>query len=157
MFAKELRNPERFSHLRNLFIIIPPLTINFVEYLISARSRLMRGQNSSDYIFVDDGFATGIGFMLSVLKQDFFFDSLNWFKSVNRSLKRSMDSNNKDELSAHKNKDQSFALTLSIRSGRLAELQSEFKYLKFTLHSARMFFNCNQAEDDAEEHFLEDI
>lgn len=62
VFAKEFRNFEKFAHLRNFFIIIPALTINYVEYIFACRARLgKRGiaTDINDFTFVDDGFSMG--------------------------------------------------------------------------------------------------
>uniref|UniRef100_A0AC34G890 WASH complex subunit 7 C-terminal domain-containing protein n=1 Tax=Panagrolaimus sp. ES5 TaxID=591445 RepID=A0AC34G890_9BILA len=78
VFAKEFRNYEKFSHLRNFFIIIPPLTINYVEHILGCRSKIgRRAQTDSDFTFVDDGFCLGIAYISTLLNQTYFFDSLN--------------------------------------------------------------------------------
>lgn len=60
VFAKESRNFEKFAHLRNFFIIVPPLTINYVEHILTCRSRIgKRSAGETDYTFVDDGFSVG--------------------------------------------------------------------------------------------------
>jgi WASH complex subunit 7 len=51
---------DKFGHLRNFFIIIPPLCINFVEHMIASKLRLgRRTQQDEDLTFVDDGFSLG--------------------------------------------------------------------------------------------------
>lgn len=51
---------EKFGHLRNFFIIIPPLCMNYVEHMIASRLRLSRRvQQEEDLTFVDDGFSLG--------------------------------------------------------------------------------------------------
>ncbi|CAD5211962.1 unnamed protein product [Bursaphelenchus okinawaensis] len=157
VFSKELRNMDRFSHLRNLFILIPPLSINYVEYLFSSKTRSLK-TNAPDHelIFVEDGFPMGVAFVMSLLNQDYFFDSLNWFDSVKNNLNGATQNTQKEEQNALKNKDNFFAQTLAIRLARFQEIDAEFDYLKYNLQSARMLFKSSQANESDDEHFLED-
>jgi len=43
VFAEEMRSPKN-SHLQTFFILVPALTINFVEHLLAAKDKLQRGQ-----------------------------------------------------------------------------------------------------------------
>lgn len=52
-----LRDPENI-HLQNFFMIIPPLTINFVEYMLKAKEKITK-KDKMDALFTDDGFAMG--------------------------------------------------------------------------------------------------
>lgn len=71
-------------HLKNFFIIIPALTINFVENTITCKERLNKNRN--DAAFTDDGFAMGLAFIIELLQQEEHFDSLHWFHSVKTKL-----------------------------------------------------------------------
>lgn len=56
VFASEFRN-ENNVHLRNFHMIIPPLTLNFVNYMLSTKDKVFttrKGQTPS-YCFCDDG------------------------------------------------------------------------------------------------------
>ncbi|CAD5216482.1 unnamed protein product [Bursaphelenchus xylophilus] len=158
VFSKELRNLERFAHLRNFFILIPPLSINYVEYLFASKAKSLKTSSADhELIFVEDGFPMGVAFILSVLNQDYFFDSVNWFESVQINLNNLLKVTQKEEQTAQRNKDNFFAQTLAIRLARFQEIEAEFDYLSYNLQSSRMFFNSNQVIDDEDEHFLEDI
>ncbi|VDD91054.1 unnamed protein product [Enterobius vermicularis] len=83
VFSKELRNFEKYEHLRNFYVIVPSLTVNYVESILNCKGTLGRRsqQNSS---FTDDGFVLGIAFILTTLDQIGKFESLNWFASVEK-------------------------------------------------------------------------
>lgn len=124
VFAKEFRNYEKFSHLRNFFIIVPPLTINYIEHIVACRSKIgRRAQTDSDFTFVDDGFCLGIAYILTLLNQTYFFDSLNWFDSVFDKLDTEINRDLEEQKAAQKRKDESFSQTLAIRIQRLQNLQ----------------------------------
>jgi hypothetical protein len=57
---------EKMAHLRHFYVIIPPLCINFVEYIISAKDKLGR-KNKSGAAFTDDGFAMGLAYVAHFL------------------------------------------------------------------------------------------
>jgi WASH complex subunit 7 len=61
VFTTELRNLEKFSHLRHFFMIVPALTINYIDHIFVCRSRLekQRGDADCGATFVDDGFSAG--------------------------------------------------------------------------------------------------
>ena len=66
VFAEEMRSPKN-SHLQSFFILVPALTINFVEHLLAAKDKLQRGQLGA--AFTDDGFAMGLAYLLNLLAQ----------------------------------------------------------------------------------------
>ena len=39
---------EQNTHLRNFYIIVPPLCVNFMEHMMSARDRLNKGKHGKD-------------------------------------------------------------------------------------------------------------
>jgi WASH complex subunit 7 len=66
-------------------MIVPALTINFIDNLLIAKEKLGKAK-ANDMYFTDDGFSLGVAYILRVLKQSFHFDCLNWFKSVGHKL-----------------------------------------------------------------------
>ena len=72
-----------------IFMILPALTINFVETSRIAKDRMQRLKaggrnraNQSDAYFTDDGFALGCAFILTTLKLGRRFDTLHWFDTL---------------------------------------------------------------------------
>ena len=64
VFASELRS-DKNAHLKAFHVIVPPLTINFVEHMISAKDRITK-KNKTGAAFTDDGFAMGVAYILKV-------------------------------------------------------------------------------------------
>lgn len=56
-FLSHFRNPSN-THLKNFYIIVPPLTINFVEHSLTCKEKLFK-KDKTDSAFTDDGFALG--------------------------------------------------------------------------------------------------
>lgn len=50
-------NSKNNSHLNNFYIIIPSLTLNFIEHSINSKEKMYK--KSKGAMFTDDGFAVG--------------------------------------------------------------------------------------------------
>lgn len=74
------------KHMRQFYIIIPALTINFVESLQRGKEKVSKKRQVGTY-FSDDGFAVGLAYILRVLHQNKRFMTLNWFESIEQNLK----------------------------------------------------------------------
>ncbi|XP_071816027.1 WASH complex subunit 4-like [Apostichopus japonicus] len=144
VFSPEFRSAKNM-HLKNFFTILPPLTLNFVEYSISCKEKLNK-KNKIGAAFTDDGFAMGVAYILKLLDQYQDFDSLHWFHSVKYHY-------NKEKEKVKKQQgDEKLQQTSSLTIKRLETYQREFDLLYYSLSSARVFFRADKtAEEEQEE------
>ncbi|KAJ2942683.1 hypothetical protein O0L34_g11224 [Tuta absoluta] len=134
VFAPVFRNPKNV-HLNNFFIIIPPLTLNFVEHMILSKDKMSK-KNKVGAAFTDDGFAMGIAYILKLLDQDSSFEALHWFESVWQHL-----SDEKKSLEEQKTKGSvQLQQALALTEKKLRTIEEEYKLLYYSLTSARIFF-----------------
>lgn len=142
VFAPALRDNKN-GHLKNFYLIIPPLTVNFVEHSITAKDN-MNKKNKSGAAFTDDGFAMGLAYALKVLEQNSAFDSLHWWSGVRRKFikeREKVEQQRQSGSGADDKLQQTLALTLS----RLQQYQQEFELLYLSVSSARVFFRGDWA------------
>ena len=60
VFTGELRN-ESNQHLKDFYLVLPALSLNAVEFILSSKEKLTRrGKESQTTCFTDDGFALGV-------------------------------------------------------------------------------------------------
>ncbi|KAK3730652.1 hypothetical protein QZH41_008272, partial [Actinostola sp. cb2023] len=148
VFAPEFREAKNM-HLRNFYVIVPPLTLNFVEYMLSCKDKLSK-KNKVGAAFTDDGFVMGVAYILKLLDQYHEFDSLHWFQSVKDKYVRE-----KREVQASLErgvKDEKLQQTMNLTLKRLSTYQQEFELVYFSLNSARIFFRADKtAEEEKDE------
>jgi len=78
---KDSLESEACKHLRFFYIIIPALSITFVDAFIHTKNTLTN-KNMNQVYFCDDGFPIGLAYLLKVFRQKENFEGLNWFDSV---------------------------------------------------------------------------
>eukprot|EP00051_Salpingoeca_urceolata_P019308 m.280544 g.280544 ORF g.280544 m.280544 type:complete len:1394 (+) comp19399_c4_seq16:109-4290(+) len=149
IFATEFRSKKN-THLRNFHIIVPPLTINFVEHIISAKEKISK-KNKSGAAFTDDGFAMGVAYILKLLDLYESFDSLHWFQACKAHYAREKAKVKAQTDSAKA--DEKLIQTVSLSLKRIALYEKEMDLLFYSLSSARIFFRADQtaAEEKAAE------
>ena len=81
VFRPFFRDP-RHVHLRLFHLIVPPLTVNFVEHIVTCKEKLNKKNKQDHATFTDDGLAMGVAYCLAVLDQWKDFDALQWSASV---------------------------------------------------------------------------
>ncbi|EDV25801.1 uncharacterized protein TRIADDRAFT_24562 [Trichoplax adhaerens] len=146
VYAPEFRDPKN-KHLSNFYAIIPPMTINYVEHMISAKEKLNR-KNKVGAGFTDDGFAMGVAYILKLLDQHRAFDSLHWFRSVKGRFMKE-----KDEIRRSRQRgrdDEKLQQTMNLTLKRLETYSMEFTLLNYSLNSARIFFRAEKVITEKE-------
>lgn len=147
VFQSNLRNNTDSNHLRNFYIILPALTINYVENSILNKEKIVR-KNKTDASFTDDGFPMGVAYILKLLDQHMDFDSLQWFSSVNDNINKEREaasgSRNSNATTFGPDKSQTKALT----EKRLCVRQKEFDLLRYSLTSCRILFKATHESHD---------
>lgn len=134
VFAPVFRNPKNI-HLKNFYIIIPPLTLNFVEYMILSKDKMSK-KNKVGAAFTDDGFAMGVAYILKLLDQDSNFEALHWFDSVWKHIR-----DERKLLEEQQNKGSvQLQQALALTDKKIKTLEDEYKLLYYSLTSARIFF-----------------
>ncbi|MCJ8735992.1 hypothetical protein PDJAM_G00253750 [Pangasius djambal] len=142
VFAPEFRSVKNM-HLRNFYMIVPPLTVNFVEHSISCKEKLNK-KNKSGAAFTDDGFAMGVAYILKLLDQYQEFDSLHWFQAVREKYMKEMNAVVKEQNIQATNQDEKLMQTMNLTQKRLDIYLQEFELLYFSLSSARIFFRADK-------------
>jgi WASH complex subunit 7 len=147
VFAPVFRDPKNM-HLRNFHIIVPPLTINFVEHSITCKEKMSK-KNKVGAAFTDDGFAMGVAYILKLLDQYEEFDSLHWFQSVREKYNKDRAALGKQR-SVSSKEDVKLQQTMTLTARRLDIYQQEFDLLYYSLSSARIFFQKEKSIQDEE-------
>ncbi|KAK7891691.1 hypothetical protein WMY93_023654 [Mugilogobius chulae] len=142
VFAPEFRSVKNM-HLRNFYMIVPPLTVNFVEHSINCKEKLNK-KNKSGAAFTDDGFAMGVAYILKLLDQYLEFDSLHWFQAVRDKYKKEMNAVVKEQSVQSTSQDEKLLQTMNLTQKRLDVYLQEFELLYFSLSSARIFFRADK-------------
>ncbi|VDK70090.1 unnamed protein product [Litomosoides sigmodontis] len=140
-FAPELRGNTKYEHLNFFYMIVPPLTINYVDRMLSCKGKLGRRAKQNN-TFTDDGFILGVAFILEVLDQHSYFSDLNWFQSVARECEEEI----VNASLGSKSSSAKIALdpSTAIRLAKLDQYQKEFQLLSYTFSSAKVFFSSKQ-------------
>nr|XP_006633158.1 PREDICTED: WASH complex subunit 7 [Lepisosteus oculatus] len=150
VFAPEFRSTKNM-HLRNFYMIVPPLAVNFAEHSISCKEKLNK-KNKVGAAFTDDGFAMGVAYILKLLDQYQEFDSLHWFQAVREKYLKEMNAVVKEQHVQATSQDEKLMQTMNLTQKRLDVYLQEFELLYFSLSSARIFFRADKtaAEENLE-------
>jgi WASH complex subunit 7 len=148
--SRKLRDGKKYAHLKNFYMIVPAMTMSFVEMMIHQKERLTK--KNKEGLFTDDGFALGCAFLLSLFDVEGQFKSMHWFESVTRSfLQKRQDT--KQELSTKKSEkknnpdgdwmaSQTMQLTLTMVESSLRE----YRALQNAFNCCQVFFFNEKAQ-----------
>jgi len=137
---KAVCRQERNAHLKNFYVLIPALTLSYVEHMRQWKEMLPKRSKSST-IFTNDGFPMGVAYFLQVLGQDDDFDALGWFSSVKQHYE---DEQRREILIIKESKnDEKLEQTSKLTAKRFHDQMLEFELLRYNLSSARIFFQRN--------------
>lgn len=139
-FQEKMLSEEQ-AHLKNFVMIVPSLTINFVETIMFAKDRMEKSVKGREAYFTDDGFAIGVAYILAIMKQGAAFESLHWFDCVKHKYaadKRSFDM----QLSSipRKKGSEEQIEELRFKQKRSDANIREFSSLYYSLSGAQIFF-----------------
>lgn len=132
---------------------MPPLTINYIEYIITAKEKMNKKTKQQGTLFTDDGFAIGLAYVLKLLNQTSDFNSLHWFKAVRKKYGGerarlwndaksggSMDGSKSTSANQQQSYDAKLQQTLALSEKRINMILQEFDLLYCNLSSAKIFF-----------------
>uniref|UniRef100_A0A182N6V2 CYRIA/CYRIB Rac1 binding domain-containing protein n=1 Tax=Anopheles dirus TaxID=7168 RepID=A0A182N6V2_9DIPT len=140
---------DSFAHLELFYLIIPPLTISYVEAMLKAKETIAKKDRHGTLLPTDDGFVMGLSYLLTLLNQTAAFNSLHWFKEVHTKYGREMaklnqqtaGSNPLQSVAVTDPSDEKMLPTVSLTRKRLNAMQHEFELLQYNLSSSKIFFN----------------
>ncbi|XP_018567265.1 WASH complex subunit 4 isoform X2 [Anoplophora glabripennis] len=138
VFVPVLRNNNNV-HLKNFYMIAPPLTINFIEHSLNCKEKLNK-RNKADCAFTDDGFALGLAYIIELLNQESQLNSLHWFQSVQRKFKNERLKIKEQSNILTNSDDTKLRQTLTLTEKRISLFEKEFQLLYYSFSSARLFF-----------------
>jgi len=139
------------SHLRNFFLIVPALTLSFVDSLRTAKDRMEKNVKGTECYFTDDGFAVGLAYILAILKQDRSFDSLHWWDSIKRYHRAQLVAFDTAERALGASKaDSEKREEINFKRRSLLVSDVEFDSLYYAFSCARLLFKSDGSTEDDE-------
>uniref|UniRef100_A0A1B0D0L9 WASH complex subunit 4 n=1 Tax=Phlebotomus papatasi TaxID=29031 RepID=A0A1B0D0L9_PHLPP len=130
-------------HLKTFYLIVPPLTINFVEHMLSMKDRIGKKNRQDAVLFTDDGFVMGLAYILKILDQIDEFNSLHWFRAVKVKYMAEKDKIILQRKNMGHSDDVKLHQTLALTEKRIHIFQQEFELLYYNLSSAKIFFSSS--------------
>lgn len=84
---------ENVKHLKLFYLIVPPLTINYIDHIQKGNEKIMSKTKNIGGFISDDGFPLGVAYLLKILQQSEKFAGLNWFDSMLAKLRKDDEDN----------------------------------------------------------------
>lgn len=131
------------DRFRFFYLLIPSLTMNFIDHIVSAKERVVSRSSSSKVgaLICDDGFSMGVAFLLIVLGQASEFAKLEWFKEVQTKL--DTDQADVERKIGNSKYEESLKQTSSMTLRRLNRLKQEYEGLGYNLKSSLLLFRSS--------------
>lgn len=143
-FFRSDKNP----HLKLFYLIVPPLTLNYIEYIVMAKEKMNKKTKQPGTWFTDDGFAMGLAYVLKLLNEKTEFGALHWFKAVRQKytseleqLGRSREESNDTNEPVNRTHDAKLQQTIALSERRINIILQEFDLLYCSLNSANIFYH----------------
>lgn len=73
--------PDLFAKLQYFYMLIPPLTLDYIQSLLVAKEKLLKKNFKGGYIS-DDGFIIGLAYLAEIMNQSKSFEETLWFDEV---------------------------------------------------------------------------
>lgn len=74
-------NTEMFTKLQTFYMLIPALTLDYIQSLLVAKEKLLKKNFKGGYIS-DDGFIVGLAYIAEIMNQSKSFEETLWFEEV---------------------------------------------------------------------------
>ena len=155
--AKKLKDEEKYGHLKNFWMISPPLCMTHVEFMVRQKEQLVK--KNKEGLFTDDGFALGCTFLLSLFGVYELFESTHWFEGVNKHYAdrlKEMEAgiaarNEKKKKSKEQESADDDLRTMQLTLTMVECSTREYQDLEYAFTSCRVFFQYRPTAEEDEE------
>jgi len=72
---------DKFANLQYFYMLVPCLTMEYIQSLLVAKEKLLKKNYKGGYIS-DDGFIIGLAYLVEILNQTKQFEETLWFEEV---------------------------------------------------------------------------
>mmetsp|Transcript_12372 Transcript_12372/g.20784 ORF Transcript_12372/g.20784 Transcript_12372/m.20784 type:complete len:171 (-) Transcript_12372:72-584(-) len=141
-----LSEQENTKHLKLFYLIIPPLTLCYVDHIQKGKEKILSKNKNVGGFISDDGFALGVAYLLKILGQVDKFASLNWFESTLKKLETDMaqadlrEKKIKEDLSNLNMAFEEQKLDAEMSRRRVQKLTREYEMLNFSFSASQILF-----------------
>lgn len=136
VFAQAFRKLDAV-HAPLFALAIPPLTLCHVRHMVATKERLAK-RSRTGASFADDGFTLGLTYLLQTLNLTSFFDSLQWFETLEKKYETEQNS-----ILSSTTSDSQENNTLKLSVQRLKMFKQEFELLHYNLKSALIILSSS--------------
>lgn len=142
---KGITDQENTKHLKLFYLIVPPLTMSYIEHVQKGKERIQTKNKNVGGFISDDGFPVGVAYLLKILDQSNKFQQLNWFESMLTKLKNDhKDIQERSDLYKDEQatglEQENDKLEWEMSRRRVNILTREYEMLNFTFSGASILF-----------------